>query len=88
MSKKDLIVLHCNSAYPTPLKDANLNVMKTLKKLRTKVGYSDHTTGIEVSIAAASMGAEIIEKHFTINKKLKGPDHKAKVLNPKSYLKW
>ena len=86
MSKKELIILHCNSAYPTPLKDANLNVMKTLKKLGTKVGYSDHTTGIEVSIAAASMGAEVIEKHFTINKKLKGPDHKAS-LEPQELFK-
>ena len=86
LSKKDLIVLHCNSAYPTPLRDANLNVMETLKKLGTKVGYSDHTIGIEVSIAAASMGAEIIEKHFTINKKLKGPDHKAS-LEPQELFK-
>ena len=77
LTKKDIIVLHCNSAYPTPLEDANLNVMKTLKKLGVRVGYSDHTKGIEASIAAASMGAEVIEKHFTINKKLNGPDHKA-----------
>ena len=82
LKKKDLIVLHCNSAYPTPLKDVNLNVMKTLKKLGVRVGYSDHTQGIEVSLAAASMGAEVIEKHFTISKKLKGPDHKAS-LEPK-----
>ena len=56
--------------------------MKTLKKLGVRVGYSDHTQGIEVSLAAASMGAEVIEKHFTISKKLKGPDHKAS-LEPK-----
>ena len=78
VKKKDIIVLHCNSAYPTPLKDVNLNVLLQLqKKLKVEIGYSDHTQGIEVSIAAASMGAKVIEKHFTINKKLPGPDHKA-----------
>ncbi|MDB9983197.1 N-acetylneuraminate synthase [Candidatus Pelagibacter sp.] len=83
LKRKDIIVLHCNSAYPTPLEDVNLNVLTTLqKKLKIKIGYSDHTQGIEVSTAAVSMGAKVIEKHFTINKKLPGPDHKAS-LDPK-----
>ena len=78
VKKKDIIVLHCNSAYPTPFEDANLNVLSTIKKkLKVEIGYSDHTQGIEVSIAAVSMGARVIEKHFTINKKLPGPDHRA-----------
>jgi len=82
IKKKNIIVLHCNSAYPTPLEDANLNVLSQLrKKLKVEIGYSDHTEGIETSVAAASMGAKVIEKHFTINKKLPGPDHKAS-LNP------
>lgn len=77
LTKKDIIVLHCNSAYPTPLSDVNLNVLSTIKKLGVDVGYSDHTLGIEVSLAAVSMGAKIIEKHFTIDKKMNGPDHEA-----------
>jgi N,N'-diacetyllegionaminate synthase len=76
--KEDIILLHCNSAYPTPFADVNLNAMLTLQKLfNTQVGYSDHTKSIEVSIAAVAMGAKVIEKHFTLNKKLKGPDHNA-----------
>ena len=74
---KKLKILHCNSAYPTPFEDANLNSINFLsKKFRNLVvGYSDHTLGIEASIAAVAMGAKIIEKHFTISKKSKGPDH-------------
>lgn len=83
--KKDITVLHCNSAYPTPLKDANLNVLLTLKKkLNLKIGFSDHTNGTLASIVAASMGACIIEKHFTLNKNFPGPDHKAS-LNPEEF---
>ena len=77
LSKKDIIVLHCNSAYPTPLRDVNLKALYTIQKLGVEVGYSDHTEGIEISLAAASMGSKIIEKHFTLSKKMRGPDHKA-----------
>lgn len=78
LKKKDIIVLHCNTAYPTPMEDTNLNAMNTIKKkLGVKVGFSDHTEGIVASLAAVSMGALVIEKHFTLSKKLSGPDHKA-----------
>jgi len=81
--KKNITLLHCNSAYPTPYKDVNLNVIKSLKKkYNVNVGLSDHTLGFAVSIAAAALGAQIIEKHFTLDKKLNGPDHKIS-LNPK-----
>lgn len=71
-------LLHCNTEYPTPMRDVNLNVMHTLKKeFGLDVGYSDHTEGIEVPVAAVAMGAAIIEKHFTLDKKMPGPDHKA-----------
>ncbi len=83
LKKKDIIVLHCNTAYPTPIEDTNLNAMNTIKKkLGVKVGFSDHTEGIVASLAAVSMGALVIEKHFTLSKKLSGPDHKAS-LSPK-----
>lgn len=69
-------LLHCNTEYPTPYKDANLLAMLTLRReFGGEVGYSDHTLGIEVSIAAAAMGADIIEKHFTLDKTFDGPDH-------------
>mgnify|MGYP001323471145 CR=1 FL=1 len=69
-------LLHCNTEYPTPFSDVNLNAIKKLKKtFNTNVGYSDHTIGIEASVGAAAVGANIIEKHFTISKKLSGPDH-------------
>ena len=75
---KDITVLHCNTEYPTPYADVNLKAMLTLKdKLDLKVGYSDHTMGIEVPIAAVAMGATVIEKHFTLDKNMDGPDHKA-----------
>lgn len=71
-------LLHCNTEYPTPMKDVNLRAMNDLaKEFSLAVGYSDHTQGIEVSIAAVAMGAQIIEKHFTLNKSMEGPDHKA-----------
>ena len=71
-------LLHCTTNYPTPMEDVNLNAMLTLKEeCLCPVGYSDHTKGIEVPVAAVAMGAEIIEKHFTLNRNMKGPDHKA-----------
>ena len=74
--KKNITVLHCNTEYPTPLNDVNLRAMVEIKKkLNISVGYSDHTPGIEASISAVSLGAEIIEKHFTINPNFIGPDH-------------
>lgn len=74
----DISVLHCNTQYPTPMEDVNLNVMQTMRKeLAVPIGYSDHTKGIEVPIAAVALGAEIIEKHFTLDKTMEGPDHKA-----------
>ena len=74
----DITLLHCNTQYPTPYKDVNLRAMETLRnRYKVKVGYSDHTKGIEVPIAAVALGAEVIEKHFTLDKKLPGPDHKA-----------
>ena len=75
---KEITVLQCNSEYPTPMEDVNLNVMLTIKDaFKVDVGYSDHTLGIEVPIAAAAMGAKIIEKHFTIDRNMDGPDHQA-----------
>lgn len=80
--KEKITLLHCHSEYPTPMKDVNLKAMLTMKKrFGLAVGYSDHTHGIEVPVAAVAMGATVIEKHFTLDKKMKGPDHKAS-LNP------
>ena len=77
-SRENISILHCNTEYPTPFKDVNLNAMLTIQKaFNVNVGYSDHTEGIEVPIAAVAMGATIIEKHFTLDKSLPGPDHKA-----------
>lgn len=77
-SKSDITVLHCTSAYPAPYPEVNLNAMQTIRdSLEIAVGYSDHTLGIEVAIAAAALGARVIEKHFTLNKNLPGPDHKS-----------
>jgi N,N'-diacetyllegionaminate synthase len=77
-NKNNITILHCNTEYPTPMQDVNLNAMITIRnELNVKVGYSDHTLGIEIPIAAAAMGATIIEKHFTLDCKLEGPDHKA-----------
>jgi N,N'-diacetyllegionaminate synthase len=76
--KKTISVLHCNTEYPTPMKDVNLKAMnKIAEELNVTVGYSDHTLGIEIPVAAVAMGAKIIEKHFTLDKSLPGPDHKA-----------
>lgn len=74
----DITLLHCNTEYPTPYSDVNLRAMQTLREaFGCKVGYSDHTRGIEVPIAAVALGAEVIEKHFTLDKNMPGPDHKA-----------
>ena len=78
LSKEDLILLHCNTEYPTPFEDVNLKAMDALRKeFGVEVGYSDHTKGIEVPIAAVALGATVIEKHFTLDRTLPGPDHKA-----------
>lgn len=75
---EDITLLHCNTEYPTPMSDVNLKAMITMKKaFGYEVGYSDHTSGIEVPIAAVAMGAKVIEKHFTLDKTMEGPDHKA-----------
>lgn len=75
---QEIILLHCSSSYPTLMEDVNLNAMNTLKhKFHKRVGYSDHTPGIEVAIAAAALGACVIEKHMTLDKTMPGPDHKA-----------
>lgn len=78
ISTDDITLLHCNTEYPTPMADVNLRAMETLRSaFGTKVGYSDHTRGIEVPVAAVAMGASVIEKHFTLDKSLPGPDHVA-----------
>lgn len=74
----EISLLHCTTEYPAPFEDVNLKAMLTMKEyFDVKVGYSDHTPGIEIPVAAVAMGAEIIEKHFTLDKNLEGPDHKA-----------
>lgn len=79
----DISVLHCNTQYPTPYNDVNLLAMLSIKdELKVNVGYSDHTLGIEVPIAAVALGASVIEKHFTINKNMPGPDHVASLESP------
>lgn len=76
--KEQITVFHCNTEYPTPFEDVNLKAMDTIKDaLNVNVGYSDHTPGIEVPIAAVALGAEVIEKHFTLDKNMSGPDHSA-----------
>ncbi len=76
--REKVILLHCNTQYPTPMEDVNLRAMDSLRSLGVGgVGYSDHTVGIEVPVAAVALGATVIEKHFTLDKALPGPDHKA-----------
>lgn len=78
LQRELITVLHCNTEYPTPMNDVNLKAMLTIRDaFNVKVGYSDHTLGIEVPIAAVAMGAEVIEKHFTLSRNLPGPDHLA-----------
>ena len=78
LSKDNLTLLHCNTEYPTPFEDVNLKAMDALRKeFGVEVGYSDHTKGIEVPIAAVALGASVIEKHFTLDRNMEGPDHKA-----------
>lgn len=78
LRKEQITVLHCNTEYPTPYKDVNLRAMLEIQKeFGVNVGYSDHTNGIEVPIAAVALGAQVIEKHFTLNRNMEGPDHKA-----------
>lgn len=78
ISKAKITVLHCNTEYPTPFSDVNLLAMNAIRnKFNVEVGYSDHTLGIEVPIAAVALGASVIEKHFTLDKTLPGPDHAA-----------
>jgi N,N'-diacetyllegionaminate synthase len=76
--KEKITLLHCNTEYPTPMEDVNLRAMKTLgAAFETPVGYSDHTLGIEIPVAAVALGATVIEKHFTLDRTLEGPDHQA-----------
>ncbi|MBF8457213.1 N-acetylneuraminate synthase [Kaistella sp. G5-32] len=78
ISRADIRILHCNTEYPTPFEDVNLLAMLSIQKeFKTEIGYSDHTAGIEVPIAAVALGAKIIEKHFTLDRNMKGPDHAA-----------
>ncbi len=78
LQKKQITILHANTEYPTPMQDVNLKAMLTIRdEFGVKIGYSDHTNGIEVDIAAVAMGATVIEKHFTLDKTMEGPDHKA-----------
>ena len=75
---KDIKLLHCNTEYPTPFEDVNLSAMQTMRDaFSLEIGYSDHTKGLEVPIAAVALGATVIEKHFTLDRKMEGPDHKA-----------
>lgn len=78
MNKRDITIVHCNTEYPTPMADVNLKAMNSIGgELEVKVGYSDHTLGIEVPIAAVALGARVIEKHFTLDRNAPGPDHRA-----------
>jgi N-acetylneuraminate synthase/N,N'-diacetyllegionaminate synthase len=78
VNKDQITILHCNTEYPTPMKDVNLMAMLTIKDaFKVNIGYSDHTLGIEIPIAAVALGAVVIEKHFTLDRNLPGPDHRA-----------
>lgn len=84
-NKNQLVILHCITGYPTSFEEANLNFIKTLQKeLDVPIGFSDHSPGIELPIAAVALGACVVEKHFTLDKTLEGPDHKAS-LNPEEF---
>ena len=77
-SRDKMTVLHCTTEYPTPMADVNLRAMQNIKRtFGVEVGYSDHTSGVEVAVAAVALGATVIEKHFTLDRNLPGPDHKA-----------
>tara|TARA_B110000285_G_scaffold131740_1_gene147854 strand:+ start:5859 stop:6881 length:1023 start_codon:yes stop_codon:yes gene_type:complete len=77
----DITVLHCNTMYPTPMEDVNLKAMQTIADtFKVNIGYSDHTLGIEVAVAAVALGATVIEKHFTLDRNLPGPDHLASLI--------
>ena len=83
--KKNIILLHCNSAYPTPAEDVNLKTIGLLKKkFKLETGLSDHSSEILTPIISIAFGSKVIEKHFTLNKKMIGPDHKSS-LNPKEF---
>lgn len=76
--RENITILHCNTEYPTPMQDVNLRAMQTIASaFHLPIGYSDHTQGIHIPIAAVAMGAKVIEKHFTLDKNMDGPDHKA-----------
>lgn len=80
VNKEQITILHCNTEYPTPFGDVNLRAMLEIgEKFGVQIGYSDHTKGIEVPIAAVALGATVIEKHFTLDKNMEGPDHKASI---------
>jgi N,N'-diacetyllegionaminate synthase len=82
LSKELVTVLHCTTEYPTPMEEVNLLAMQGIQNtFGVQVGYSDHTVGLEVSVGAVALGATVVEKHFTLDKDLPGPDHKAS-LNP------
>jgi N,N'-diacetyllegionaminate synthase len=86
LERTNITVLQCNTEYPTPMEDANLKAMQTIGRAfpGINVGYSDHTLGLEVPVAAVAMGASVIEKHFTLDRSMKGPDHRAS-LEPKEF---
>lgn len=79
IAAEELTILHCTTQYPTPPRDVNLRVLETLREAfpGVKIGYSDHTEGITIPVAAAARGAEVIEKHFTLDRRMEGPDHAA-----------
>jgi sialic acid synthase SpsE len=80
ISLKDVTVLHCTTEYPAPMDEVNLKAMFTIRDtFGVQIGYSDHTRGIEIPIAAVALGARVIEKHFTLDRHLPGPDHKASI---------
>jgi N,N'-diacetyllegionaminate synthase len=88
LARDQISILHCNTAYPTPWEDVNLLAMPTLgRAFGCAFGYSDHTPGVEISVAAVALGARVIEKHFTLDKDLPGPDHRAS-LDPGELRQW